>query len=69
MQLSESYEAILKLFLFAKQGKLALKEASLKSANGAFQAELLVEGPPEKIEWLVSKVRGSPYVLDCRQLD
>ncbi|MEM1922742.1 MAG: hypothetical protein QXX80_02925 [Nitrososphaerota archaeon] len=69
VQLSESYESVMKLLLLAKQGRLTLKEASLKANEGVIIADLVFEGPPEKIQWFMLKTSGSPYVLECKKIE
>ncbi len=69
VRLSNSYEAVLKLLLFAKQGRLVLREFHLKSDYDGVSAELVVEAPPEKIDWFLKKASGSPLVEECRSLE
>jgi hypothetical protein len=69
VRLNNSYEAVLKLLLFAKQGRLVLSEFHLKSDDGELSAELVVEGPPEKIDWFAKKASGSPLVIECKSLE
>lgn len=55
--------------LFAKQGRLLLRELHLKSGNGEISVEMVVEAPPEKVDWFVKKANGSPAVMECRGVD
>ncbi|GBC70636.1 hypothetical protein HRbin02_00404 [Candidatus Calditenuaceae archaeon HR02] len=69
VRLSNSYEAVLKLLLFAKQGRISLRELHLKSDDDEISAEMVVEAPPEKVDWFVKKASGSPIVIECRSLE
>ncbi|MEM2646800.1 MAG: hypothetical protein QXQ10_04875 [Nitrososphaerota archaeon] len=69
VRLSNSYEAVIKLLLFAKQGRLSLREAHLKTENEEISAEIVVEGPSDKINWFMQKANGSPYIRECRSID
>ncbi|MCS7145582.1 MAG: hypothetical protein RMJ28_03665 [Nitrososphaerota archaeon] len=69
IRLSNSYEAVLKLLLFAKQGRLSLSEAHLKADGGGILVEMVIEGPPEKINWFLQKACGSPFIYECRSLE
>ncbi|MEM0481525.1 MAG: hypothetical protein QXM16_01365 [Nitrososphaerota archaeon] len=59
----------MKLLLFAKQGRLLLREFYLKSGDGEISVELVVDAPPEKVNWFVKKAGGSPLVIECRSLE
>jgi hypothetical protein len=60
--LSSQPEALAKLFLLVRQGRLSLIEANVKHEEpGLFRAELLIDGRVEKIHWLVNKLVFYPY--------
>jgi len=60
--LSSQPEALAKLFLLIRQGRLSLLEANVKQEeSGVFRAELLIDGRVEKINWLVNKLMFYPY--------
>jgi hypothetical protein len=69
LKLSRQYEAIIKLLLMAKQGRISLREAHINSADPLIEATLLVEGPPAKILWFMEKARTSPYIKSLEELE
>ncbi len=61
LRLGRQYEALLKILLLAKQGRISLREAHLRDRDSFFEADLLVEAPQEKTHWFMEKAKGSPY--------
>jgi hypothetical protein len=60
--LSSKLEALAKLILLVRQGRLSLIEANVRQEEpGVFRAELLIDGRVEKIHWLVNKLMFYPY--------
>jgi len=68
LKLSRQYEAIIKLLLMAKQGRISLREAHISAADSLIEATLLVEAPPAKIYWFIEKARSSPYIRSLEEL-
>ncbi len=62
LSLNNQPEALGKLILLIKQARLSLIEANIKQASPEIlNAQLLIDGREEKIQWLLNKLILFPY--------